>query len=914
MVARLALILLWCAAVTAGEAPVDGRFHVVLEKGLPYDDHRHPRDLELRFTIRGGEPDPRGWAYLRQTAATEHPLRITAYERDRNRLRIACEVRLLDQFPYYEGGTATVELDLMKYGHRVVGDYVVRTAVMSQDQRAAAWKREVHVPYDPERIRGRVLPGTRRSQSIRFDKSRWKQPEFTRATGEIRDIPPAARPLSTIPGGAHPRLLAASREALAAAAQRERTVRWLEVIPELLAAGDDVWGRLTLDDHATCHGFAAAGAGLHALVAGEDGSAAAAHARRALAALGEFRDHEGFWRYARELAGLATAYDACHDLWDDDLRREVAARLAAEAHHVAGLEGMVRDSVFNDTGLIGTPDGAWDPRLGVLRAAGLLAALAVVGDDLGTSPLERADVEFAIGACRRSVARYCERGFGTEGAPLGHSFQAEVIEILHPSLFAAERCLGIDLAARTGAREVARWGMADGGMMFDQGNWVDGAWLPLSLHALPDRVHPQGFWHLDRHPPRFANPFQAAWAIASLPAERSPETPDERLRLVSQDHRAGALVLRSGWDHAHDFVTCFETAQGVDAGAGAMGRFSVYGLGREWIRRPNLPSGRLRWPHPLEQNSFQVRENKVVGLPAPLPTMGGKVQRIRVVPSGSGSLGYRSGAYVLPEHRDRSKKLKEPESAYTWSTMGVDYSGASGAQLLLVMVGGHFAFQGREAVWRLDVGDVAEEEVRFETLAFEVRPAGTDATMAGTFVYPGSVRWRYLPPEGARGAVIEARFKEQQVGNDEVFLESMADKIFDLSNWKGPTDQHRGKSAREEKDELGLGMDVEDLLTEPTPEERREASKTALPVKAKIFRVTTSNKMGGPDLGPKVANSAILVLTVQDGEPPEVEAAPINEAPMLYVGEQTVNYWEYLVEFEKGMKEWIRAQHAGDER
>ncbi len=876
------LALLAAATLSAGEDP-HGRLELLLEDGLPFSVRDKRADLTVQLTFRDGRPDPEGWAYTRQLAGVEHPLEVRSCESVGNRLRLRLHGEVRDQFPYYEGGRVAITLDLHRYGRQVVGRYTVTTEVLDAEARDRLWKDRVHMAYKDHIVRGRVRPGTVRSLSLRLKNPGWNPPPLRRARGRILPLPVGGRPLADLSGG-RPRLLAPTSGDLAGRTTSAPFASWYAGLEERLAAGDGPAGAR------------AAGHACRFLVRGSASDADAA-LRACDAALADLqREAERWFPYARTLIGVATAYDACARAWPEEARRRIGARLAAEAWHLSGLEAISRESAFYDKGLIGSPTGGHDPRLGILRVAGALAALAAA--DAAADPPWQERACRAYGACARSVRRFLRTGFGERGAPLGHSLHEEALELVPLLVHAARRNLGAELAERSGIRHALRWGLTAGAWQFDAGSdALAGPWLPICQAVAAPADLPRAAARLQETAPRFPDALAAAWALAVAPAPPAADAPARDWPLAAHDRRTGSLVLRSGWDQQRDFVAVFECGSGAPQAAGAMGRFSLYGRGREWIRRDHAPRGTYRWPRVFQQNALQIHRNRIAELDAMQPAAGGRLQRLRVTPAGSGSLGYRSGPYRLADGSDGGGK---EEAGYTWSTLGADYSGASGADCLLVLVGGHYGFRDREVLWPLAIGAVPESRVRITGNTFTVRPDDSGPYLAGTFVYPGRVRFAYSRPEPTAGAVLEVRFRTPQEGNHEKFLAGMTDKILDLDTWSGPTAGGTGPA----RDTTIDGIDAGDLLVDPDEAATRaEDLEAALAVKAKIFRVTTSNKMGGPDVVPRVVNHAVLVLSVQDGQAPEVVPAALDEDHMLRVGGQTVYYWEYLVEFEQGMRD-----------
>jgi len=398
---------------------------------VPYSGYKHGGvDLQLELALRDGVIAGEGWAWLPTMVATEHPVRVSAQTVDGMLIGLDCEVEVLEQFPYYEGGTLELHLELRKYGRTLRGEYRCVATVVEEEAREEAWRKTFSMDYPASMIRGRVHSGTRTSRTIVPSEGGYGDQPPVWARGTIEPLPP---PVDEQPALArHPRLLLTPAEA---EALRARCTggglpgSWYEALPEQLADPGSA-GALESGEALPCPAFLAAGLGFRSQIAGD-----AAAAERAGGIADELvadwgRDHEQRWQHARALAGLALAYDSAWQHWSPERRRRVAGLLAEEAWHLAGLEGMVRDSVYNDTGLIGSPMSPATPRLGLLRAAAGLALLAIHGDELPADcAVDAGELAQAREVCSRSVRRYLAHSFGVDGCPVGHSAADESVEL-----------------------------------------------------------------------------------------------------------------------------------------------------------------------------------------------------------------------------------------------------------------------------------------------------------------------------------------------------------------------------------------------------------------------------------------------------------------------------------------------------
>lgn len=900
-------ILAGCLSLTAVEAtPFSGLLDVLLEEAVPFTGLKNGgADLHLSLAVNDGRVAERGWAYMPVLAAVDHPVQVVRQQRDGPRLELELRIAILGQFPYYEGGSAAVSLTIQKYGRSLRGAYACTTEPWDEAFRRQRWTEHVGIAYDERMVRGRLERGTRFSRSEVPGSTSHGTVEPVILRGSLQPAPPA---MADLRGAAHPRCL--DLPSFRAGSETTHGRRWTENLRALLA-GDDPGGALAAGDALPCHGFHAAGQAARLLL-GDDADDACIVAVEACLAEGLQRGADHRWRYARELAGLSLAFDLAAERWPAELRRRVADRLAAEAWHCSGLAMPSKDAAFLDNGVIGSPSGPGAINLGLIRCAATLAATVVLGEDLSFQPVT--ELTEPLVACwqvhRRGAARFLRDAFGSSGAPLGHAGSDEIVELCFPVAQAVAHAAGVDLHHRGHGPLVGRWAMQTGGAMFDNGPAQDGPWAPLLAAAMPAADLPLAAWYIAEEQSQVVNPWQAIWAIAGAPryAAVSPAARHDR---ILEDQASGALVVQSDPTGGPGYRVIVETAQGGPLVAGAVGRISVAGCGREWIQRPRHPSGDLASPDYQRQNVLAVKGNSAARQPPVVPIAGSQVQRVRVAPDLSGaSIGFINKAWrEAKRRRDGAYQLEEipgKAPAQTWTTIGIDTSGASGAELALVIVAGYHGFNDRPVAWQLDIGDLPESAVRFDNQSFTVRPSGSDATMVGTVVYPPSMRFEYQPPADGLGARISTWMEMPPTNMDEAFLDSLYETAFDLSQVKVP-DSDAAAAANSDIDELSAELDA--LLT-TSQEDQSTREHTGQQVKTKILRVTTSNKMGSPYLKKRVHNHIILTLSIQRDEAPAIAPRAVREVELLDLGEQVVQYWEFLVEFHRGMRESIRAYPA----
>jgi hypothetical protein len=440
---------------------------------------------------------------------------------------------------------------------------------------------------------------------------------------------------------------------------------------------------------------------------------------------------------------------------------------------------------------------------------------------------------------------------------------------------------------------MAAWGMMTWGRACGLGSGGPaGGWLPLGLAALPPEWRGPALWYMNECHYVPANPWHGMLAVVNVPADVRPAGPAEEgspMRLAMADRRAGAAALRSGWDPARDFLTVFEYAAGTPLAAGARGRFSVYGLGREWVGPRRAGFGDFGWPAAGESGGLQIHDSLVNLSRAAVPTAPGRLGRLRVGRDGTGSV-----SMVAQGFEEAGPGRRESlDDALAWSTLGVDYTGRSGAPALVACVAGTAGLGQRQRVWEMDVGAVPAARVKIEGLQFVVSPPGSRATLAGTMVFPPTGHIEYLPPQGGRGGRVRCHLVKPGPNLREALERSLAERSLGVERVLAAEDD----DGRLERD---VDLEVEFLLDEKDRARRERLQAEGTIIFNKLYKYTSSVKMGAPDRYGRAAGSFVLVMTVQEGPPPAVEVLAKDDLGLVRVGRRTVRYQEHLVTFEEG--------------
>ncbi len=904
------LVLLATGSLTAPAATAsdgDGVLSVRLDQAVPFAAEGLPRgdlDIVLDVAFEDGRAAPAAWAHLPALPAAEHPARVQAAQMTEGGWHLEVEVRVRDVLPLTTGGTARFRVDLERHGTRIHGTYRGDATGLSDAEGLALW-RERGGRGRPA-FRGGLKSGTTRSVTrlpARYYGVGGTVGQPVRASATWQ----APRP-DVADDLARPRLLfgADAADALVARAAEGLPGAYLDRTRALLA-GDA--GLVLVASAGRYTGRAAGWAMVHRLSgAAGDAARSAELARRALdaaeTAAGRSRAAGDLavdppLDAARRLAGLAVAYDLAAEAWPEDLAADVRMHLATWAVRVGGQGPHVTldEAAYGADRLLGEPAGPYDLRLATVRAAAGLAALAVWGEALPEAAgLSRDDVRAGLAVARRTVRRFLRTAFGDEGAGTGQHGLGDAMEIVGPFVAAWRRVTGEDMAAGTGAARAARWGIATWGRdATSDGAAPCGGWLVAGLPLAPPEHKALVRNYLATTGWTPATPWQGVLGVAFAPAgDASPDGPAQEglLPPAALDRHAGACVLRGGRDPGRDAMLVFRGAGGVPAAAGARGHVSLTALGRTWVSALGGADGdAFAWPAAARANCLRIHESLLNDRRAAVPTGPGRLTRVQARRDGAGSVGMLAHGFREVRPGRLGGGL---EDAQAWRTVGFDASGASGAAAVVVTVGGAVGLADRQRVWEMEVGPVAADRVTVDGRRFVVRPAGSAATLVGTMVYPPSGHIEYVPPAGGRGGRVRCHMTKPTPSNQQLLersLEEAAEAIERMTR-----DAGGGDDAEPDPD---AEIDLTFILEEPDPDREARLQEEGKTVLNKLYRHTSSIKMGGGDRFPKAASSCIVVLTVQDGPAPEVTVLGADDEALLRVGPLRVRYEEYLLTFEE---------------
>ena len=889
------------APAADGDEPApNGPVTLTLDAGVPFDGRNQPAllpayggnwlDLQMDLVCRKGTWDKQVWAWTACIPAMAHAGVVREAEVSGSAVRLVVELTFRHHLPFYLGGQARYVLNLRHRGPTVAGTFsAVVQGVQAKQQRQALLSE-----WGGTEPAGEVLSKTLEGLVI----------------GRVRSEGPAETANAAYRAAGQPHLVFGPAD-VAVLRVRAEQPRGREIVEQV---------RRALGITAAASGPASRPAEVLRRTNGLDGEAYVAAGWALLYRLTgrkEQADKAGEWaRQAaetpavnpaagipRKLAGLAVAYDLACEAWPDDVRRTVAEYLRHQARQIATFRRDYR-LPWRLSVRPWAVQGPYDYRLAMSRAAAGLAMLAVRPD---LDAAEARQVDEWLGLVERSLARFCRRGIGETGCGAGNFGYDEVMETLLPFCQAFRRAAGRDLAPGSGAASAAVWGMMTRGASFSLPREATcGHWLPFALGVLPPGHLPLVRHYLAANPCVVPTPYHGLFALLNLPPD-GPAAAAADLPLSLEDRRMGGYVFRSGWGDRRHFVTVVRRAAGPFPAAHLSGDLRVFGLGRDWIVGPGAAFGKFSWPLREEINAVQFHQAALVKGPPVYPVTGAQLLTARAGADGSGCLAMVNDAFSEDGPRDSDAdglpaNQRQAQVGHCKRTLGIDYSGASGAEALLVMLDEVYGFHPRQLAWQVHVGDVPAGAVEIRENSFLVRPPGTSATMRGTFLHPHTVRLRYHPPSKAAttaGGRIEAWFRPPQLTNQELFNEAR-ERLFDtvIREINLPDNQDLTPPSRDEALQKILA-EVNAPNLDKLQRERKRRQLDAYVLYQKLRQQTISIKQGAGDRMGRAQSTFLVVLTIQSGDPPDVRVYDSDHRWWFAVGGQSVTYRQNLVTFGK---------------
>ncbi len=275
---------------------------------------------------------------------------------------------------------------------------------------------------------------------------------------------------------------------------------------------------------------------------------------------------------------------------------------------------------------------------------------------------------------------------------------------------------------------------------------LDTRWMACHYPIIPDRYKPAALWAWNRlagvsGPDSVAELFSnrrgdlggitLAQTFINYPLDTKPVHPSQSMPKTWSADTLGFYVHRNGYKGAESFIAqVFAKAGGVGGwnhpNAGGM---TVYGMGQVWTDAPTSRGGAR------EQYSVVLLPEDTIN-----QSSSGRITHHQTREDGSGSLTIdMSDVYAAPSRglydgmlRRRPEKLKE--SGITGlRAIGFDYSGASGAEALIVLVDKIDGGGKRLWTWQIPAG----ARVETDETGFTMHQG--DAMMRATFILPGKL-------------------------------------------------------------------------------------------------------------------------------------------------------------------------------
>ncbi|MGD0896783.1 MAG: hypothetical protein ABR915_03035 [Thermoguttaceae bacterium] len=454
---------------------------------------------------------------------------------------------------------------------------------------------------------------------------------------------------------------------------------------------------------------------------------------------------------APRLLGAALAYDLCYDAWDAEFRAMLTGYLRSA---MLNLYRGVNDGVE----MAGFQPEPWTHANAVRMGALGCLAIALLGEkDSAGKPVEEAAA--VAKAAERDVVKFLRLGL----AQSGKGMEGDVLKALAlsngvlPFLHAAKTALGRDLSRVNPfllAGHVLEAAVpAEGPLVTGLSSisvQASGRWA-MGLGTVPADFLPAMKWCFDRECGLLgkghfdcAYPFHAAYMLANYPFDTAARPPQSVLPLAVRDDAHGRHVFRSAWKDRGDIRTVVNLRSTSLPGwnlkdAELPGVAKISGFGPAWL------AARLGI---APKNDFFGGETLYFASPRPQQyILGAKLDRMYWddlnQPGRPRPPTAKDAAAAAPAVQPEAGVVRFPYAPGAYHDLkikctrhlGIDYSGASGAPALVVLVEQAEGFADEE--WSF-----VPRGAKANAQGFTVGDAATGATMAAVRVAPAN------PPGG----------------------------------------------------------------------------------------------------------------------------------------------------------------------
>jgi hypothetical protein len=475
------------------------------------------------------------------------------------------------------------------------------------------------------------------------------------------------------------------------------------------------------------------------------------------------------------------------------------------------------------------------------------------------------EIERNLEALVRAARRYIADQIGPQGSG---GWNNAMYETMLPFLLMYRNVTGADLAAGTGVQQImpmaarARSARLRG----RRADLVFPHMVSQSLALMPDAHKPVAMWYIQQEGLALRRPHECAIGFVTWPMDVAPRHPSELFALPAMCPGHGLHLFPGGWDGVNGFLVQAEHAAAPMASPFGFGNIAITGLGQVWA--PMRPKSH-RWEEQFTLNKVSVHDHFHRG--------GGRVVYSDRPQDGSGVISivadaFDKGAVLTGDGRPRL--VLDPDAAPRVSmlrSVAVDYSGRSGAPALVVIadrISGLTALS--EKVWRMDLGPVFERfTLNTETRSFGVGPVtgknapadGPNPSLAATVVWP---------------QIVDLKIERYDYGKGVIVLAQVDRRV---------TDRERAEKGYqkqlEEKMKTGKGRSPNGLRTDDI-----------------LFEF--DKNLDQEDRAARAEDVVYLVvITVQDGKPPEVQSDGPGANARVSVGARVLRFDGEKIVFEK---------------
>ena len=314
-------------------------------------------------------------------------------------------------------------------------------------------------------------------------------------------------------------------------------------------------------------------------------------------------------------------------------------------------------------------------------------------------------------------------------------------------------------------------------------------------------------------------------------------------------------------------ISIIETGAATDDAAAVQRSLLVQAHGYPWLTHRAFLTGCFNGLMRAKPMPCIFRRVALVAFGPAIPIASGRVERV-AAPQNSISLGQKGLRFITSSTRSHSSTLirrsggTEELASQVWQTIAADTSGDSGAEAVWVILGGALHLGDRQRICTFDLGNISPDDIIIGDTSFTIRPtlypSEQPYQLVGKCLFPADADVSVSVSDAGR-TQLSLRITEldPQVGG--IFTDSVVQHMFN------PERQELDNSS-------GLYDGLEDL-TLVSDEALSENNLIAAETLQKLYRVSTSSKMGDPNRKERVESQFILVFMLCTDEVPEIECS-----------------------------------------